>query len=441
MFTPPRFVVVDDEQDHLNRIVQAVQRLGSSCAAILYTPLEDVPVDLFSGARVVFMDLQLISKAVGSDFRPHFAEIQRILTRVRTPQCGPYVLVLWTEVADRVDDLREYLEENFFPKFPHGRPIEIVALSKHDYFELGEASSADRDLRGDIAERLGAYPAMNALVTWESEVLAAAQGVLANVIGLSDDFESAVSLGGVLKRLASAAVGAANVEADPRASLQSALLPLLQDALQEPRADAGVWAAAFDGSSDEDAELSREQAASLNARLHVVDSRPGATVSPADWGAMSEIERDMRWGEFGLSDENQFVSDVLGNSMNINLPEYLPGISVVQIRVGAACDYAQRSLGPIPFVLAAFLPKKKGNKGPHKLKESSTAWLSPELTVRGAVGQIWVNPRYVRIRGESDAAGFVAFARVREQLLMELVEHIGHHSARPGIVRFDAKKD
>lgn len=117
------------------------------------------------------------------------------------------------------------------------------------------------------------------------------------------------------------------------------------------------------------------------------------------------------------------------------MSKYKDKVAVVQIRIGAACDYAQKTTGPIPYALAALLPEKVGLK-PHELTPNSTAWISPELDLGSGIVQVFVEPRFVRVRGEKAANTFKAIGRIKEQLLLELVSAIGHHSSRPGIVRF-----
>ena len=56
MFTPPRFVVVDDDKNHLDAIVASIQALGSVCARVHYRPEDDVPAELFASVRAVFID-------------------------------------------------------------------------------------------------------------------------------------------------------------------------------------------------------------------------------------------------------------------------------------------------------------------------------------------------------------------------------------------------
>lgn len=433
MFTPPRFVVIDDDPNHLDAIVASIQSLGSVCARVHYSPAQDIPKELFTAVRAIFIDLQLQDRAASSDFNRHYAEIQRILGNVIQPTGGPYILVVWTDKPERVTELQAYLEKKFFADKPYTKPIAMVPLSKTDYISIETGQQTAGNLLEDIRTHLSAQPAMNALVQWETEVLGAATKVLADVATLAAELEGSAPLPTLLKRLAVEAVGHANAADDPRASVQAALLPLLQDHLQNAPDVNGEWTRAFESATEPAPPLSKAQVSLLNTKLHVTKQDEARPISSLAWGAVCEPEPDIDWSEFGLDDEAGYMDQILAKNVKIDLSKYKA--SVAQIRIGAACDYAQKSTGPIPYALAAVLPVKGGAKI-HELYPKSTGWISPELDLGNGIIQLFVDARFVRVRGENVATAFKAIGRIKEQLLLELVAAVSHHSSRPGIVRF-----
>lgn len=293
MFTPPRFVVIDDDLNHLDAIVTTIQSLGSVCARVHYTPEKDVPKELFAAVRAIFIDLQLQDRSASSDFNRHFAEIQRILGNVIQPTGGPYILLVWTDVPNRVTELQAYLEKKLFVDKPHTKPIAIVPLSKTDYISIETGEPTAGSLVEDIRKHLRAQPAMNAIVQWEAEVLGAATRVLADVTALAGEISGDAPLPTLLKRLAVEAVGHANATDDPRASVQAALLPLLQDHLQNAPYVSGEWSRAFESAATPAPPLSKAQASMLNTKLHVTRQDVTRPVSPVAWGAICELEPDI----------------------------------------------------------------------------------------------------------------------------------------------------
>lgn len=443
MFPPPRFVVVDDNGLHLDAIASAVQMLGSACARVLYDIENDVPVEPFRGARVIFIDLQLQDRALTTDFNRHFAEIQRILAKVINPDGGPYLLIVWTDNPTRVTELEIYLER-FFSENPHTRPAALVPLSKTDFIELdtGKLLGSNGELRTAILERLNGNPAMAALVQWEVDVLEGASRVLADIVGLaSGPAADPAALPTLLRRIANEAVGATNADSDPRYAVHAALLPLLQDHLQNTVIElppGNAWENAFEGAPEILPNLTKDQVSVLNTKLHITQPSTSVAVVGTSWGAICELEDAFAWSEFGYSSVDDYLDKAVGKGIRNPLNGYRANIKIVQVRIGAACDYAQKPDGPIPYVLAAFVPERSEAK-PHSLYENSTGWLSPTLKIGNmGAGQLFVDPRFTRVRGDTVAEAFVALGRMKEQLLLELIAAVSHHASRPGIVRFIA---
>ncbi|EQM75843.1 hypothetical protein L687_02045 [Microbacterium maritypicum MF109] len=334
-------------------------------------------------------------------------------------------------------ELQAYLEAKFFIDMPYTRPIAIVPLSKTNYINIGTGHQTAGNLLEDIRTHLSAHPAMSALVQWEAEVYGAASRVLADITSLAAELEATAPFPTLLKRLAVEAVGHANASEDPRTSVQAALLPLLQDHLQNT-ADASVgWERAFESAVEPAPALSKQQVGLLNTKLHVTKNDDTRPISPLAWGAVNELEMSLDWNEFGLVDEDEYREYVVAKNLKIEWAKYKGNVKIAQIRIGAACDYAQKTSGPVPYVLAALVPVRDGAR-PHELTPKSTGWISPEVDFGSGIVQLFVEPRFVRVRGETTAAAFKPIGRIKEQLLLELVSAVGHHSSRPGIVRFQA---
>ena len=49
MFTPPRFVVVDDKPKHLSAILNVFQKLGTLCLGVAYVPEYELEARSFTG--------------------------------------------------------------------------------------------------------------------------------------------------------------------------------------------------------------------------------------------------------------------------------------------------------------------------------------------------------------------------------------------------------
>ena len=121
MFTPPRFVVIDDKPEHLDAILDVFQTLGTPCQGVTYDPEHGLDNRHLAGVRVLFVDLHLTDLAATTDETRHFAIIAGILEDGIRPTGGPFVLVVWTELEHLVTQLTTYLDDGLHPDKPYAR--------------------------------------------------------------------------------------------------------------------------------------------------------------------------------------------------------------------------------------------------------------------------------------------------------------------------------
>ena len=244
MFTPPRFVVVDDNPDHLTAILDVFQALGTPCLGVVYDPERELESRHFQGVRALFLDLHLTDLAATTDERRHFAIIAGILEQNISPTGGPFILVVWSEHDDLIGELTDYLDESLDRLKPYVRPLAIVSLPKSRFINLdtGESNAGQAGVLHDAVEKaVSSKPQLAALVAWETDVQAAASATLSALVdlvpeNLRNSTSFAENLGQLLTRLAREFVGQFHVAADPRAAITSALAPILADRIVNEKA-------------------------------------------------------------------------------------------------------------------------------------------------------------------------------------------------------------
>lgn len=439
MFTPPRFVVVDDNPDHLTAILNVFQELGAPCLGVAYDPERELDKRNFKGVRALFLDLHLNDLVETTDKRRHFANISSLLEANISAAGGPFILVVWTEHEQEIGELRAYLDEPraIDAEKPHARPLAVVGLPKGPFIHVGtgepRAGRADA-LRDAVEASVGEKPQLAALLSWEADIQAAAGETLATLMELVPDKERnsgsfADGLDKILSRLARAAVGEPHVATDPRAAINSALAPILADRIVNQQASLEVWRSALTWTGRK--RLDSAAAGKVNRMLHLA-APPSEAIRPTDWGAVVELP-DVWWGDdelrrrFGvtpgqlLEDEYKLKSE--------DWERCRPRL----IRIGAACDYAQNRSGPLPYLFGLEIPAeaRQGVKAP------MSEWKSPVLVVEPGDGpfELVVNARYPLNAVLADAETWRPVYRLREQLLMHLISHAGSYLARPGVVQ------
>jgi hypothetical protein len=445
IFSAPRFIVVDDNVKHLEAITQTFQGMGAPCLGLRYDGSAALDPSHFRGVRCLFMDLHLVDGVASSDHRRHFANIAAILEDTISATGGPFVLVVWTAHPELQTQLREYLDEKIDDAHSHARPLALLGLSKEQFIDLtgGEIRSA-KELKEAVHRVIVANPQIAALLGWESDVLGAAADTLAELLKLvpiadrlSTRYSGALDV--VLSRLAREAVGRPNVEVDRRTAIASALSPILADRILNQVISVEtteLWRTAVTRHDDLTlANASKQEAGAINRMLHIALPSSEA-ISATSWGAVVQLENAI-W----LSDERlSEIFDVsraqlLGDEFKVK-PEDFDKCHPRLIRVGAACDHAQKRRGPLTYLLGLEMPRGLKRKN----KPSDAEWSSPVISLPsgGDPFVLHVNVRFaMTCRSGALGAASVRY-RLREQLLMSLLTHANGYTSRPGIIQLPA---
>lgn len=355
-------------------------------------------------------------------------------------------MMLWTDQSEKSADLEAYLIKNLQASMPYCRPLAIIPLNKSEYItpegKLKNRSAEGESLKDAILRKVNEVPSLASMMQWESEISFAAAEVLSDLVSVassvgadetSPNSNNPKAMATALKLLARASAGSSQDSAQVRLSLHDALLPMLNDhiynldLLDEALA---TWERTFDDSLNPLPDLPPLTRAKLNKQVHFQIPLVSETSGASAWGAVSEVPATYEWSRVGMQDADAFKKLIV-NSLKRS-PEH--PATFVQIRIGAACDYAQDKAGPISFVLACLF---KSSDRPLEGLANSVSWISPMFEFEGSAHELVINPRMVYTTSSEEATSFSRKFRVREQLVMELISRIGFHAARPGIVRFD----
>ena len=446
MFLPPRFVVIDDNPKHLDAILNVFQTLGTSCLGVVFDPERGLEDQRFDGVRGLFLDLHLIDSTVTTDETRHFATIAGILEASINPAGGPFVLVVWTEHAQYVQGLKEYLDESLDDDAkPHTRPIAVMGLPKERFIDIATGQTLEHraeELRDAVEGTLNEKPQLAALLTWEADVVAAAGATLSTVVELVPERQRgsttfASGLDEVLSRLAGAAVGQPHVGNNPRVAITTALAPILADRIVNQTvspADAEIWERAVTWKGKD--ALNSKTAGMVNRMLHVAVREP-ETVQPTDWGAVvefpNELNDDTMQSLFGVT-----LGHLLGQEFKIGRKDRARCRARL-VRVGAECDHAQNRPGPLLYLfgleIACDIERKSDDTG--RFRPPASEWSSPDLLLGPNADPFFlaVNSRYSVSVPTAEASKWQPAYRLREQLIMHLISHAGSYLTRPGIVQ------
>ncbi|WP_163999617.1 hypothetical protein [Pyxidicoccus caerfyrddinensis] len=433
MFTPGRYIVVDDLIEDLKPLVDALNQIGAPCLGIHYDVARPLEPKFFAGVRILFFDLHLVP---GQGTTPHarYGHIVQILEQCINPLGGPYIMVLWTSHVEEQDNFAAYVEKALDASL---RPLTILGLDKNKYRAVN-GGFAGHMLRTDIEQTIARHVQLQALLSWEADVLAAAGATLATLGDLVPKSDRSLekypqALDGILSRLAVAAAGQQNVAKDVRGAVNSALAPVLLDQILNQQVNknaSDLWTRAVT-QLDQRSKMDPQQSGRMNRMLHLAMPPPEG-IRPTAWGAVVKLSETAAGDEamkrrFGLRKVEVLKEFRLQEADPASCTPFL-------LRIGAVCDYAQSKIGPIPYVLGFIVPKsvKRSGKAPDAEFDRNNPFF--ELLDQQEPVQLVVNARFQVSLVQEDVEGWEVLFRIREQFLTMVVAHISAYVTRPGIL-------
>lgn len=426
-------IAIDDEQDDLNALTDALNSYGAACLPIHFSG-DDAAVPPCPAVRVIFFDLNLLPGHT-DDPTQQFSLIASLIEEKIQPS-GPYLVILWTRYQDEALACRRFLQERLEGV---SKPFAVKSLDKSDHLrdksdhsDVGQPNPV-KDLPDAIEDVVSGLPQVAALLNWEERVLDASAVTVGSIQSLAVTSAGAGSpdkeLGSLLGSLATAAVGK-HAEADPFQAVNGALLPILADRLAAiPSNDDALWREALEGCGTQQ-KLDLPTVARLNRLLHFDMLRE--TIRGDERGAVIVLPEQYRGDAFeeafGLSDTGelakQFAFRKLEGEANLG--------TWVLVQCQAACDYAQKQPGPIPYQLGLLVSSERIKTGSVPM----AVWRSPCFEIEGEACYLHVNARFSLSLPRAHAEAEKPLFRLRDQLLNQLIYELHGYGARPGIVSF-----
>jgi hypothetical protein len=109
----------------------------------------------------------------------------------------------------------------------------------------------------------------------------------------------------------------------------------------------------------------------------------------------------------------------------------------VLVQLQAACDFAQKQPGPLPFCLGLEMPEGSRSS---KRKPPAAVWESPAFELGGSVRILVLNARFQTSFTARTASRAKPVYRLRELVLNGLAFQLHQYGARPGIISFREQK-
>ena len=430
MLTSPRIIAIDDHEQHLAGLANCLNRHGVACLQIHFNPKVLPSIKPCPDVRVIFADLHLAEGSLTSDHKTDFSIIGTLLESTIKPR-GPYFILLWTMYPAQADALREFLQTRLREAT---KPFYVLPLAKANHLDDGNVRDEEALIQ-EIVNITKELPEMGALFDWENRVLGAAGNTVSSILDLVSTQESdkrMEEIGRILVRLGIAAVGKQNVADDHFRAVNEALLPILADQIANLRSgdsENDVWQKAVMVTGAE--TLSSEEVAKLNWMAHFAQLESTNGFERGVVIMLPQVLRDNFSDHFGMDDKEAVQKQFWCKDFDPKNENF----RWVLVQTQAACDYAQKQPGPLPWYLALELTEA------HKRSKTQPPWLwsSPAFEFGGMVRLLHVNARFPVSISPGDFQCATSVYRLREQILNDLTYKLHSHAARPGMISFREK--
>jgi len=185
MFALPRIVAIDNDEDELKQIQDALVHAHIPCLPIQYDAATWEAGDLSKlciAVRVVLLDLNLLEGAPNAEtITPYIAEVLEAVA-----PAGPYIIVFWSNHGDLVDEVLARLADRYAREVV--APIHHTLLDKKDYRLTGEKAKDEevaKKLSSKVEELLHEIPVLEMLADWENRVGIAAASTVSRLYRLA----------------------------------------------------------------------------------------------------------------------------------------------------------------------------------------------------------------------------------------------------------------
>lgn len=410
-----RVVIIDDQSNEALPLLNVLSRNGIS-STYFNGKSKELPVKPLVGTRLVFLDLQLVPQTKSKNV---CAAIVSVLRRILSASNGPYLLFIWSNREDLyLDDVKGL----FDTVLKEISPVFIMSLEKGAYLETdgtGEkvfvADALDK-IEAALVTGLKSAGVFHLFVLWENIVHRSAGEVVNEVTSFfpkGDDWQKKISA--AILKLAEANAGIQLDRTKQEIVFRNALAAfngLFADTLLRGFVShdfSKINPMVFENQLDENLKTR------LNRKFHLADAVNG--VRPGDVFLLNAKEG------------GQFVQSFQKGALALDAAT-IAASKFVKVEVSPICDWAQDKWRMHRFLKGILWPisqKSKINK-----KFDFLYRTLPEMEWNGFRFIMILDLRHLYAMPLGKAKGKRLFT-VRQELLVDIQQNLGHHISRPGI--------
>lgn len=461
-----RVVAIDDNEDHLKKIVWGLGKAGFCPIPFLFQDgrLENAPESPLQGVRVVFTDIHMVGGGPQNE-RLHASNIITSIRQTIAP--GPYVLIFWSQFPEDYGIISNLINERA-AESKILAPIGYGVVNKNDVFRVEPAEGGDQfnpdQLRQLILQQLQAHSTLAIAASWEDRVGRAAARTTDRLFELVKSAENPVEdWTQLLSHLATEATGKSVAKTEPLRALDTALLPLLEDRLTQLNSNFMVSKedlrpllerVSVDGKVTRPPTVS---AAHLNTSYLIEELLPDPARLPSGRGIVSMLNSSfVNSGPFVSAfghGKHDLIRGEFATKKTISEQE-IDKTRLLVVELGPECDHVQGKLSTQRYLLSLLVPadlidpftgQQNGETGrsiKRRMNNISVLNLGKFVlreqapNIGAGEWHLLISCRcFMAVSAMKQVDGVPRF-RLRRAQMDEIVHHYTTHARRPGVMRF-----
>lgn len=448
-------LAIDDEQEQLTSIQNALFASGLPCLPILYeydplsnkSGIEHIDTSKYE-PRVIITDLNLRNGSL-SNTMELVNPIAQILKQLVLS--GPYLLIFWSGVTKEVEEVMRIIQERFGNEIT--LPLHYSTINKDHY--LG--SSDPNLLKDKVNELINESALLKALLDWETRISDAAKKTTNSLFILTKPDQINVNyqqlhtkeLETILAKIGNETVGILNAAEQPEMALDLGLAPVLNDQLNtiSNNSDSQIWKNAAPSIGTE-VTINETQATKLNSFYHIENvandypkSCRGVFIELSSVIFEDEKKLEKLETRLGIKLDKLIKEEFLCQIVNQqNLALVSDSTILGFVEISAECDQAQQKTKLHRYVLAALTPlkfEKYSIYNKQNRKSHAGIYRVPDIHIDDVDYMLQLSFKYQigSIPSENGWLGKTRL-RLRDQIMTDISFNCAQYISRPGIVAF-----
>lgn len=417
-----RIIVVDNEQNDLDKIAREFNLKGIGCRTILYDGI-NFPQKPYTDVRLAFFDVNL--GHVSSDTEK-YATLEDAIKSYISAENGPFVLIFWTNNPTWKDGFVKYVNrENDNVVKNYIKPYYISIIDKTSISENNTLESMlEKQLGNRVVEsclnfdellRVASDKAINKLLS-----------IIPNGKAWGDTIVFEENLKKVFAKIAISSWGESNAKDNPDRAINDALIPIVSHSIPREK----IWSNLLDKNLFDEKKLRDDSLfnnnnilLSLNNYFHIEEVE---NIDKKSRGAVVKLKSDKSFEDsFNIAFETWKTAE-FGNSPKMQ------NAFPIAVEISAACDYSQQKKRCLKYLMGI------GNDQPIKVnstKKNISTFEDICFQHMGKTMYIALDFNYIFVDCNDSIIDSILF-RFKKEMMDMIGSQYANHISRIGITKF-----